>query len=77
MGEHIETEIILGMSWTNERKGYYILPSLIGQAHAQNDPWLMDFVDKISRLIDWNKVYIISIKMFASGGSIEIRLALT
>ena len=54
MGEHIETGIILGMTSTNERKGYYVLPSLIGQAHAQNDPWLMDFVDKISRLI-WLK----------------------
>ena len=31
--------IILGMGSANERKHYYVTPSLIGWAHTQNDPW--------------------------------------
>ena len=31
--------IILCMGWANERRHYYVMPSLIGWAHTQNDPW--------------------------------------
>ena len=33
--------IILGVSSANERRHYYVMPSLIGRAHTQNDPWLV------------------------------------
>ena len=32
--------IILGMGSANERRWYYVMPSLIGRAHTQNDPWM-------------------------------------
>ena len=32
-------EIFQGMGSANERRRYYVTPSLIGRAHAQNDPW--------------------------------------
>ena len=33
-----ETGIILRMGSANERRHYYMMPSLIGQARTQNDP---------------------------------------
>ena len=30
------------MGSANERMRYYVTPSLIGGAHTQNDPWLLD-----------------------------------
>ena len=30
--------IILGVGSANERRRYYVTPSLIGRAHTQNDP---------------------------------------
>ena len=29
------------MGLANERRRYYVTPSLIGWAHAQHDPWLL------------------------------------
>ena len=40
LGPHKGPGIILGMSAANERRRYYVTPSLIGWAHAQNDPCL-------------------------------------
>ena len=35
------TGIILGMGSANERRLYYVIPSLIGQVQTQNDPCAM------------------------------------
>ena len=35
--------IILGMGSANERWHYIVMSSLIGWAHTQNDPWLIDW----------------------------------
>ena len=32
--------IIMCMDSANERRRYYVTPSLIGRAHTQNDPWM-------------------------------------
>ena len=35
------TGIILGMGSANERRRYYVTPSLICRAHTQNAPWFI------------------------------------
>ena len=32
--------VILCMGSANERRHYNVMPSLIGWAHAENDPWI-------------------------------------
>ena len=34
--------IFLGMGSANERRRYYVTPPLIGRAHTQIDPWLLN-----------------------------------
>ena len=36
--------IILGIGTANKRKHYYVIPSLIGRTHIQNDPWMNSFI---------------------------------
>ena len=43
---HISSGIILGMGSANERRRYYVTPSLIGRAHTQNDSWSLVFSRK-------------------------------
>ena len=42
--------VILGMGSANERRHYYVTPSLIGWAHTQNDPC---WCSKLSDAIIW------------------------
>ena len=65
--EYVYTsEIILGMGSANERRRYYVTPSLIGRAHTQNDlVWarpmrggvtmqrLLSLAEPIPRMIRW------------------------
>ena len=37
----MDTGIILCMGSANERRRYYVTPSLTGRAHTQNDSWDM------------------------------------
>ena len=37
----MQSGIILGMGSANERRRYYVTPSLIGRAHTQNDPSML------------------------------------
>ena len=38
MADSVITGIILGMGSANKRRRYYVMPSLIGWAHIENDP---------------------------------------
>ena len=40
--------IILGMGSANERRGYYVMPFLIGHAHTQIEPRITAMMVKIT-----------------------------
>ena len=50
------TGIILGMGLANERRRYYVTPSLIGWAHTQNDDWIyiLHEMYSIDGIIKWD-----------------------